>query len=117
MPTSVKDFFERRVPDALRRHPDRAKEVAATFLFNIAGADGGTWTADLVSSPAICHSGTVGQPQCTIEASDQDFRNLIEGGTQVAMQLFLSGRLKIGGDPMLISRLLRLVQMGNMPEL
>ncbi len=117
MPTSVKDFFERRVPEALGRYPDRAKEVAATFLFNIAGAEGGTWTADLVSVPAVCHPGTVGQPQCTIEASDEDFRNLIDGGTQAAMQLFLSGRLRIGGDPMLISRLLRLVQMGNMPEL
>jgi len=51
MSTSVKDFFERRVPDALSRHPEKAKEVAATFLFTIAGADGGTWTADLISSP------------------------------------------------------------------
>lgn len=117
MPTSVKDFFERRVPDALRRHPERAQEVAATFLFKIAGAEGGTWTADLVSSPAVCHAGTVGQPQCTIEASDEDFRSLIDGGTTVAMQLFLSGRLKVGGDPMLISRLLGLLQMGNVPEL
>jgi hypothetical protein len=117
MPSSVKEFFEQRVPDALRRHPERAKEVSATFLFNITGADGGTWTADLISSPAICHSGAVGTPQCTIEASADDFRNLIDGGTQVAMQLFLSGRLKVGGDPMLISRLMRLVQMGNMPEL
>ncbi len=117
MPTSVKDFFERRVPEALNRYPDRAKQVAATFLFKIAGADGGTWTADLVSSPAFCQSGRLGQPPCTIEASDEDFRNLIDGGTQAAMQLFLSGRLKIGGDPMLISRLLRLLQMGNVPEL
>ncbi len=117
MPTSVKDFFERRVPDALSRYPDRAKEVAATFLFTIAGKDGGTWTADLVSSPAVCLAGTVGQPQCTIEASDDDFRSLIDGGTPAAMQLFLSGRLKVGGDPMLISRLLRLLQMGNLPEL
>jgi hypothetical protein len=117
MPTSVKDFFERRVPDALSRHPDRAKEVAATFLFNIAGADGGIWTADLVSSPAICHAGSVGQPQCTIEASDEDFRSMIDNGTQTAMQLFLAGRLKIGGDPMLITRLLGLLQMGNLPEL
>jgi hypothetical protein len=117
MPTSVKDFFERRVPEALQLHPERAKEVAATFLFNIAGADGGTWTADLVSSPAICHSGIVGQPQCTIEASDEDFRNLIDNGTQAAMQLFLAGRLRIGGDPMLITRLLGLLQMGNLPAL
>ncbi len=117
MPTSVKDFFDRRVPDALRRHPDRAKEVDATFLFNIAGKDGGTWTADLASTPPRCQAGTAGKPQCTIEASDDDFRSLIDGGTPVAVQLYMSGRLKVGGDPMLISRLLRLLQMSNLPEL
>jgi len=117
MPTSVKDFFEQRVPDALSRYPDKAKEVAATFLFKIAGADGGTWTADLSSSPATCRAGTLGQPQCTIEASADDFRSLIDGGPQAAMQLFLSGKLRIGGDPMLISRLLRLLQMGETPPL
>jgi hypothetical protein len=115
MLTSVKEFFDRRVPDALCRYPERAKEVAATFLFTITGPDGGTWTADLVSSPPICQSGRGGQPQCTIEATDEDFRNLIDGGAQAAMQLFLSGKLKIAGDPMLLSRLSRLLQMGSAP--
>jgi putative sterol carrier protein len=115
MPTSVKDFFDRRVPDALARYPEKAKEVASTFQFTIRGPDGGTWTADLVTSPAVCQSGAVGQPQCTIDASDDDFRNMIDGGTQVAMQLFLSGKLKIAGDPMLLSRLLRLLQMNGGP--
>jgi hypothetical protein len=40
---------------------------------------------------------------------------MIDGGTQAAMQIFLGGRLKIGGDSMLISRLLRLLQIGNAP--
>ena len=115
MPSSVKDFFDQRVPDALRQHPERAKEVAATFLFAITGPDGGTWTADLISSPPICQSGCIGQPQCTIEITDEDFRSMIDGGTQAAMQIFLGGRLKIGGDSMLISRLLRLLQLGSAP--
>ena len=115
MPTSVKDFFDRRVPDALLRHPERAKEVAATFLFTITGADGGIWTADLITSPPICQPGCIGQPQCTLETSDEDFRSMIDGGTQAAMQIFLGGRLKIGGDSMLISRLSRLLQIGNAP--
>ena len=115
MPSSVKDFFDRRVPDALRQHPERANDVAAIFLFTITGSDGGTWTADLVSSPAICQPGCVAQPQCTIEATDADFRSMIDGGAQAAMQVFLSGKLKILGDPMLISRLMRLLQMGNAP--
>jgi 3-hydroxyacyl-CoA dehydrogenase/3a,7a,12a-trihydroxy-5b-cholest-24-enoyl-CoA hydratase len=115
MPSSVRDFFDQRVPDALRQHPERAKEVAATFLFAINGPDGGTWTADLISSPPICQPGCVGQAQCTIEVTDEDFRSMIDGGAQVAVQVFLSGKLRIGGDPMLISRLLRLLQMGNAP--
>jgi hypothetical protein len=38
---------------------------------------------------------------------------MIDGGAQAAVQLFLSGKLRIAGDPMLISRLLSLLQMGN----
>jgi len=117
MPSSVKDFFDRRVPDALRQHPEKAKEVAAIFLFAIAGTDGGTWTADLVSSPPVCQPGCVGQPQCTIEATGEDFRTMIDGGAQAALQIFLSGKLKIAGDPMLITRLLRLLQMGSAPAI
>ena len=117
MPTSVKDFFNRRVPDALSRHPERAKEVAATFLFTITGADGGTWTADLIASPPMCQPGCIGQPQCTIEVADEDFRSMIDGGAQAAVQVFLSGKLKIGGDSMLISRLSRLLQLGSAPVL
>jgi hypothetical protein len=117
MPSSVKDFFDRRVPDALLRHPERAKEVSAVFLFTISGADGGTWTADLVTSPPVCQPGCIGHAQCTIEAKDEDLRSMIDGGTQVALQLFLSGKLKITGDPLLITRLSRLLQMGNAPAI
>ena len=117
MPSSVKDFFDRRVPDALRLHPEKAKEVAASFLFTIAGAEGGTWTADLINSPPVCQPGCIGQPQCTIEATDEDFRSVIDGGAQAALQIFLSGKLKIAGDPMLISRLLRLLQRGSAPAI
>ncbi len=113
MATSVKEFFDTRVPDALRRYPGRAKEVAATFLFKISGPDGGTWTADLVSEPPLCQAGTLGIPQCTIEAADNDFRSVIDGGVQAAMQVFFSGRLKVSGDPALLTRLSRLLQMGT----
>lgn len=113
MPTSVKAFFDQRVPDVLARHPDRAQEVAAIYLFKISGADGGTWTADLQSKPPTCVAGAVGAPQCTIEATDDDFRAMIDGGMQAAMQLFFSGKLKIAGDPSLATKLSKLLQMGS----
>ena len=67
-------------------------------FFNISGADGGNWTVDLLSVPPTCQPGARGTPQCTIEASDADFRSMIDGGMQAAMQLFFSGKLKLAGD-------------------
>jgi hypothetical protein len=113
MPTSVKEFFDNKVPEVLRTQPEKAKDVAAIYLFRISGDDGGTWTADLQASPPTCVRGESGVPQCTIEASDADFRSMIDGGMPAAMQLFFSGKLKVSGDPNLAPRLSKLLQMGG----
>ena len=112
MATSVKEFFDKKVPEVLSTSPEKATDVAAVYLFKISGADGGTWTADLKSTPPTCVPGASGTPQCTIEATDADFRSMIDGGMQAAMQLFFSGKLKITGDPNLATKLSKLLQMG-----
>ena len=112
MPTSVKEFFDKRIPEVLSKHPEKAADVAAVYLFRISGPDGGTWTADLKSTPPTCVPGASGTPQCTIEAADSDFRTMIDGGMPAAMQLFFSGKLKIQGDPNLATKLTKLMQMG-----
>src|SRR4029453_2589503 len=99
MATSVKEFFDSRVPTELAKNPDKTNDVAAIYLFKISGHDGGTWTADLKSTPPTCVTGAGATPQCTIEATDADFRSMIDGGMQAAMQLFFSGKLKVTGDP------------------
>ena len=57
MPTSVKAFFDQKVPAVLATSPEKAKDVAAIYLFKISGADGGTWTVDLclrrIGDPAV----------------------------------------------------------------
>jgi putative sterol carrier protein len=113
MPTSVKAFFDQKVPSVLATSPEKAKDVAAVYLFKISGADGGTWTVDLVSNPPTCTPGASGSPQCTIEASDDDFRGMIDGGMQAAMSLFFSGKLKVAGDPILATKLSKLLQMAG----
>jgi putative sterol carrier protein len=113
MPTSVKAFFDQKVPAVLATSPEKAKDVAAVYLFKISGADGGTWTVDLVSTPPTCVPGESGTPQCTIEATDADFRGMIDGGMQAAMSLFFSGKLKIAGDPILATKLSKLLQMAG----
>ena len=113
MATSVKAFFDQKVPAVLSMSPEKAKDVAAIYLFKISGADGGTWTADLVSTPPTCVAGEHGTPQCTIECSDEDLRTMIDGGMQAAMNLFFSGKLKVSGDPSLATRLTKLLQMAS----
>ena len=113
MATSVKTFFDQKVPDVLKISPEKAKDVAAVYLFKIAGDDGGTWTVDLLSNPPTCVPGEHGTPQCTIEATDADFRSMIDGGMQAAMQLFFTGKLKVGGDPNLATKLSKLLQMAS----
>ncbi|MEO8212994.1 MAG: SCP2 sterol-binding domain-containing protein [Myxococcales bacterium] len=113
MALSIKAYFDQKVPAALAAHPERAKDVAAVYLFKIAGADGGTWTVDLVSTPPTCVPGEVGTPQCTIECSDEDLRAMISGGMQAAMTMFFSGKLKVSGDPTLATRLTKLLQMAE----
>ena len=110
MPLSVKAFFDQKVPDVLKVSPEKAKDVAAVYLFKISGPDGGTWTVDLVSTPPTCKPGEHGAPQCTVEASDADFQSMVDGGMQSAMSLFFSGKLKVGGDPMLATKLGKLLQ-------
>lgn len=112
MPTSVREFFETRVPEVLVQHPDKAKDIAAVYLFKISGPDGGTWTADLKSARPSCVSGAAGPPECTVEAQDDDFRTMIDGGMPVAMQLFFSGKLKVTGDPTLATKLSTLLKLG-----
>jgi hypothetical protein len=113
MPTSVKAFFDQKVPAALATNPEKAKDVAAVYLFKVTGPDGGTWTVDLVSNPPSSKPGAVGAPQCTVEASDDDFRTMIDGGMQAAMNLFFTGKLKVSGDPTLATKLSKLLQMAK----
>jgi hypothetical protein len=113
MASSVKAYFDQKVPAALATHPEKAKDVAAIYLFKISGPDGGTWTVDLVSNPPTCVPGEHGTPQCTIECADADLRSMIDGGMQAAMNLFFSGKLKVSGDPSLATRLTKLLQMAS----
>jgi putative sterol carrier protein len=112
MTTSVKDFFDTKIPAVLSQNPPEAKEVAAIYLFKVSGDDGGTWTVDLTASPPTCVAGEVGTPQCTVSCTDADFRSMIDGGMGAAMQLFFSGKLKVEGDPTLATKLNKLLELG-----
>ena len=101
---TAKELFDDQIPRALAAHPDKAREVDAIFCFKISGEEGGDWTVDLTGDPPICVPGDSGQAQCVIEVSADDFKTMLSDG-EAGMQLYFEGRLKVGGDPMLATRL------------
>lgn len=102
--TSAQELFDEQLPKALAAHPERAREVNAVFRFTITGEGGGDWLVDLTTDPPTCRAGDDGAAQCSIEVSAEDFRTMLHDG-EAGMQLYFDGKLKVGGDPTLATRL------------
>ncbi len=114
-PQDAKEFFDKLVPTALSKHPDKAHEVNAIYLFKITGDGGGDWTVDLVNDPPTCAQGDKGNAQCTIQIAHEDFQAML-GNPQLGMQLYFQGKLLVTGDPMLATKLQQFFALGESTE-
>lgn len=110
VPENAQQLFNVDVPEALKRNPDKAREIGAIYLFKIAGEGGGTWTVDLVANPPAVSEGDKGNAQCTFEVSSDDFKQMLTNPA-MGMQLYFQGKLKVTGDPMLATKLQKLFQV------
>ena len=111
-PQDAKELFDELVPVALKKNPEKAKEVNAVYLFKITGNGGGEWTVDLVNDPPSCLPGDKGTAQCTIELEHDDFKAMLLD-PQVGMQLYFQGKLRVSGDPMLATKLQQFFQLAQ----
>ena len=94
---SVRDVFERHMPERLRSKPDVVAKINAVYQFVISGPNGGQWSVDCTSPGGRVATGQAPQPQCTVSCADADFLNIVNGKLNAQMA-FMSGRLKIQGD-------------------
>ena len=111
IPDNAVELFDDRVPAALKKNPEKAKEVGAIFGFKISGDGGGEWTVDLTGDPPTCVRGDQGTAQCTVEVAHDDFKEMLTD-PQAGMQMYFSGKLKVSGDPMLATKLQQLFRIG-----
>jgi putative sterol carrier protein len=109
---NVHELFDQKFPEALAKHPDKAKEVNAVYLFKITGDGGGEWTVDLASATPGVKKGAHGTANCTIEVAHDDFQAMLNDPAK-GMQLFFQGKLKVSGDQMLAMKLQKLFQMAG----
>jgi hypothetical protein len=104
LPKDAKELFDVLVPEALKKWPEKAKEVNAIYAFKVTGEGGGEWTVDLTSDPPTCVPGLSGSALCSIEVAQEDFTSMLTN-PQIGMQLYFQGKLKVTGDPMLATKL------------
>ena len=108
----AKELFDVKVPESLAKHPEKAKEIGAVYLFKITGEGGGEWTVDLASETPFCKPGTHGIASCTIEVGGTDFVSML-GNPAAGMQLYFQGKLKVTGDPLLATKLQKLFSIAG----
>lgn len=99
----AKTDFGTNIPGKITKNPDASKAINAVFLFKISGDEGGTWTVNLKDNLGVTE-GDAGNAECTLELTAEDWKAISENPGS-AMQLYFQGRLKVGGNPMLATKL------------
>jgi len=94
---TVKEVFERHIPDRLKAKPDVVSKINAVYQFNISGPGGGSWSVDCTAPGGRIAEGSASNARCTVTATDGDFLAIVNGKLNPQMA-FMSGRLKIQGD-------------------
>lgn len=106
----AQELFGTKIPAAIAKFPDKAKEINAIYYFNITGDGGGEWTVNLSPTGPSVSTGNQGNSQCQITIGHEDFKTLLKN-PQAGMQLYFQGKLKVGGDPTLAMKLQKLFQL------
>jgi putative sterol carrier protein len=94
---SVKDVFEKHMPERLRSRPDVVAKIASVYQFNISGPGGGQWSVDCTTPGGAVTAGHGNGAKCTVSCSDADFLDIVNGRLD-AQLAFMAGQLKIQGD-------------------
>lgn len=95
--SSVKDVFERHLPERFQAKPDLLPKINAVYQFQISGPDGGAWSVDCTTPGGQIAAGSSAAAKCTVSATDKDFLSIVNGRLNPQMA-FMSGKLRIAGD-------------------
>jgi putative sterol carrier protein len=105
---SVKDVFERHMPERLKSKPDLVTKINAVYQFNITGPAGGQWAVDCATPGGAVTAGPSATAKCTVNCTDADFLSIVNGKLNAQMA-FMMGKLKIQGDMGLALKLAQLL--------
>ena len=115
MAVDIKNLFDKQLPEAIAKNPDKAAEIGHVFQMNINGANGGNWTINATKNNGgpSAKAGTADNAECTITIAEEDFQKLVENPQANGMQLFFAGKLKVQGNQMLAMKLQKLFDLAK----
>jgi putative sterol carrier protein len=96
---SVKEHFN-QLGQRLDREPARTAGVTGTWQFVLNGTDGGSFFVEIVDGKSRVGEGTSAAPGVTITMTSDDYVAMANKKISGA-ELFMSGRMRVKGDPML----------------
>ena len=100
--TSIAHYFE-TLP--ARFIPSGAKGLKATFQFELAGEQGGTWHVTVDDGTMAIHEGAAaGTPSATIKMKALDYIKMVNGELSGTMA-FMKGQMKITGNMMMAQKM------------
>jgi putative sterol carrier protein len=91
-----------RMPSAFI--PEKAEGVNAVIQYVLTGEGGGEWYSSIENGTCAVVEGRTDNPKVTITMDANDYVDLITGRLN-AMSAFMTGKIKLGGDFGLASRL------------
>lgn len=111
-PKSASELFDTLLPASIAQNPDAAKAIGAVYVFKVGGEGGGEWTIDLASPNPSVVKGVQPGAQCTIEVLNSDFVSMLQNPA-LGMGLFMQGKLRVTGDPMLAMKLQKIFSLNH----
>ena len=83
--------------EKLKASPDVGSSINAVVQFVVNGEGGGIWSIDLTKQPGEISEGASDSAACTLTMNAEDFVAMMNKEAN-PMTLFMSGKLKVGGD-------------------
>ena len=114
MAVDTKKLFDEELPGALTRNAEDAKTIGSKFQLNVTGS--GAWFIDVTDSGPSITAGEPGGADCTLTVSEEDFQKLYENPQTNGMSLYMGGKLKVQGNPMLAMKLQKLFSYKLLPH-
>jgi len=107
MASTVKEIID-QFSAKLSDNQELGADINAIIQFDITGDGGGNWWVDFTTKPASVGEGSHDSAACTITMEDQDFIDMMNKEAN-PMGLFMSGKLKVGGDMALSMKLQNII--------